>query len=62
MVSWDGCRVEGSLLMEDQVTVQWSLGKTIGVFVCCLAVAAAYYIFLDWAMMVPIQNLPFPYR
>jgi len=48
--------------MEDQVTVQWSLGKTIGVFVCCLAVAAAYYIFLDWAMMVPIQNLPFPYR
>ncbi len=40
----------------------WSKGKAIGFFLACLVVAATYYLFLDWVMMVPVQNLPFPYR
>ncbi len=40
----------------------WGKGKTVGVLLACLAVAATYYLFLDWVMMVPVQNLPFPYR
>jgi len=48
--------------MEHEAGEAWSVGKTVVVFVLCFAVAAAYYLFLDWVMMVKAQNLPFPYR
>lgn len=37
-------------------------GKTMVLYVVFLAVAAGYYFFLDWVMMGPMQNLPFPYK
>ncbi len=47
---------------ETQTEEKWGVVKTVAVFTACFAVAVAYYLGLDWAMMVPIQNLPFPYR
>ncbi len=38
------------------------LFKSVIIFVGCLAVALGYYLFIDWALMVHAQNLPFPYR
>ncbi len=48
--------------MDGGVEGQWGIVKTVFVFLCCFAVAASYYGFLDWVMMVHAQNLPFPYR
>ncbi len=48
--------------MENEEGEKWGMGKTAVVFTACLSVFVAYYVFLDWVMMVPIQNLPFPYR
>ncbi len=38
------------------------LGKTIGVFILCLALALGYYLSIDYVLMVFAQNLPFPYK
>jgi hypothetical protein len=48
--------------MADEVEQKWGIAKTAIVFLACFAVAASYYGFLDWVMMVHAQNLPFPYR
>ena len=48
--------------MNGEVQEKWGVVKTVIVFLICFAVAAAYYGFLDWVMMVHAQNLPFPYR
>ncbi len=31
-------------------------------FLFFFAIAAGYYLFIDWALMVHAQNLPFPYK
>jgi hypothetical protein len=38
------------------------IGKQIGVFLVLMVAFAGYYYFLDWVMMGPMQNLPFPYK
>jgi len=48
--------------MANQESGGGERGKTIGFYFVFLIVAAAYYYFLDWVMMGPMQNLPFPYK
>jgi len=48
--------------MADGVQERWGVVKMGVVFLVCFAVAASYYLFLDWIMMTWAQNLPFPYR
>jgi len=48
--------------VDAQEVKPWGKGKTAVVFVIAFAVAVTYYVFLDWVMMVPVQNLPFPYK
>lgn len=55
-----GC-IQGDI-MDGEGQEKWGVVKTAAVFLGCFAVAAAYYIFLNWVMMVHAQNLPFPYR
>lgn len=38
------------------------VGKKVGLFLVLMVAAAGYYYFLDWVMMGPMQNLPFPYK
>jgi len=48
--------------MDGEAEEKWGVVKTALAFLVCFAVAAAYYGFLDWVMMVHAQNLPFPYQ
>jgi hypothetical protein len=48
--------------MANQESSGGEKGKTIGFYFVFLILAAAYYYFLDWVMMGPMQNLPFPYK
>lgn len=48
--------------MANQETGSKETGKTLAFYFVFLAVAAVYYYFLDWVMMGPMQNLPFPYK
>lgn len=38
------------------------VGKSILILFLFLVIAFAYYTFIDWALMTPIQNLPFPFH
>jgi hypothetical protein len=48
--------------MANQESGKGETGKTIAFYFIFLLVAAVYYYFLDWVMMGPMQNLPFPYK
>ncbi len=48
--------------MDGESEEKRGMVKTAGAFLLCFAVAAAYYLWLDWVMMIHAQNLPFPYR
>lgn len=48
--------------MANQDTGNKETGKTLGYFFVFMIVFAVYYYFLDWVMMGPMQNLPFPYK
>ncbi len=42
---------------------QIGMGAKIGFFIMAAVGCAFYYlIFLNWVLMVPIQNLPYPYK
>lgn len=47
--------------MAEQVKRE-GLGKGILILVMFLVIAAVYYTVLDWVLMTPIQNLPFPFH
>jgi hypothetical protein len=47
---------------NQEVNEDVGLGKKMGFFIVAMAIAAVYYYFLDWVMMGPMQNLPFPYK
>ena len=49
-------------MANQDVNEQVGVGKKVGVFLVMMVVAAFYYYFLDWVMMGPMQNLPFPYK
>ncbi len=49
-------------MANQDVSEQVGVGKKVGVFLALMVVAAFYYYFLDWVMMGPMQNLPFPYK
>jgi hypothetical protein len=36
--------------------------KGVLIFLFFLGIAIGYYVFIDWALMVHAQNLPFPYK
>jgi hypothetical protein len=36
--------------------------KGVLIFLFFLGIALGYYVFIDWALMVHAQNLPFPYK
>ncbi|MFQ5780323.1 MAG: hypothetical protein ACE5HN_06000 [Nitrospiria bacterium] len=39
------------------------IGAKIGFFIVVAAALSFYYLwFLNWVLMVPIQNLPYPYK
>ncbi len=48
--------------MANQDAGSGEMGKTIVYFLVFMVVATGYYYFLDWVMMGPMQNLPFPYK
>ena len=48
--------------MANQEASGGETGKTIVFFLIFMVVAAGYYYFLDWVLMGPVQNLPFPYK
>lgn len=50
--------------MEEKQGEEKGGGAVKGVltFLFFFAVAVGYYLFIDWALMVHAQNLPFPYR
>lgn len=48
--------------MAEQGREEEGIAKGSLMFLVFFAVAIAYYLAIDWFLMVPIQNLPFPYK